>query len=54
MKEIKQDRDECVKVFYQHKSNHSNEELFEGMKHTSSNNMEMHLHYSPHISTILD
>ncbi|XP_058739638.1 LRR receptor-like serine/threonine-protein kinase RGI2 [Vicia villosa] len=57
MKEIKQERDECVKVFDQHESNHSNEAV-EGMKHscpaTSSSNMNVHLHYSPHISTTLD
>jgi len=63
MKEIKQERDECVKVFDgsstndQHESNRSNEEQVEGMKHScptsSSSNTNMKLHYSPNSSTTL-
>ncbi|XP_004515615.1 uncharacterized protein [Cicer arietinum] len=53
MKEIKQERDECVKVF---DASSTNDESVEVMKHsctTSSSNTNMHLHYSPHSSITL-
>jgi serine/threonine protein kinase len=63
MKEIKQERDECVKVFdgtSRNESNHCNEkESVEMMMNdscptTSSSNINVHLHYSPHSSTTLN
>ncbi|PNX93695.1 LRR receptor-like kinase resistance protein, partial [Trifolium pratense] len=64
MKEIKQERDECVKVFDgtsrndRHESNHNEEESSEMMKDscptTSSSSINVQLHYSPHSSTTLN
>jgi ABC-type Fe3+/spermidine/putrescine transport system ATPase subunit len=55
MKEIKQERDECVKVFdgtSRNESNHCNEK--ESCPTTSSSSINVNLHYSPHSSTTLN